>query len=60
MKQVLMVIGMVAAISVTGFAQKFGHIDSQEILLSMPERADAQTTIEARAAEYEAEIGRMQ
>jgi Skp family chaperone for outer membrane proteins len=60
MKQVLMVIGMVTAISFTGLAQKFGHIDSQEILLSMPERADAQTTIEARAAEYEAEISRMQ
>jgi outer membrane protein len=60
MKQVLMVIGMVTAISFSGLAQKFGHIDSQEILLSMPERTDAQTTIEARAAEYEAEIARMQ
>ena len=52
MKQVLMVIGMVTAISFSGLAQTFGHIDSQEILLSMPERTDAQTTIEARAAEY--------
>ena len=60
MKQILMVIGLVAAVSVNGMAQKFGNIDSQEILLGMPERTDAQTTIEARAAEYEAEIGRMQ
>ena len=41
-------------------AQKFGHLDAQEILLTLPERADAQAQIEATAAEYEGELARMQ
>jgi len=41
-------------------AQKFGHLDAQEILLTLPERADAQASIEAAAAEYESEVARMQ
>lgn len=41
-------------------AQKFGHLDAQEILLTLPERADAQATIESAAAEYESEVTRMQ
>ncbi len=43
-----------------GVAQKFGHLDAQEILMTLPERADAQASIEAAAAEYEAEVSRMQ
>ncbi len=42
------------------FAQKFGHLDAQQILLTLPERAEAQATIEAAAAEYESEVTRMQ
>jgi len=41
-------------------AQKFGHLDAQDILLTLPERAEAQTSIEAAAAEYETEVSRMQ
>ena len=42
------------------FRQKFGHIDTQDVLLNLPERSEAQATIEARAAEYEGELARMQ
>ena len=41
-------------------AQKFGHLDAQEVLLSLPERAEAQASIEAAAGEYETEVARMQ
>ena len=41
-------------------AQKFGHLDAQDILLTLPERAEAQASIEAAAAEYETEVSRMQ
>ena len=39
---------------------RFGHVDAQEILLALPERATAQSTIESQAAQYEAELKRMQ
>lgn len=42
------------------FAQKFGHLDAQEVLLSLPERAEAQASIESAAGEYETEVARMQ
>jgi outer membrane protein len=41
-------------------AQKLGHLDAQEVLLSLPERAEAQASIEAAAGEYETEVARMQ
>ena len=41
-------------------AQKFGHVNAQDLLMSMPERTAAQATIEAQAGEYEAEMMRMQ
>lgn len=60
MKQISLAIALMAACTLTGFAQKFGHIDTQDILLNLPERSEAQATIEARAAEYEMELARMQ
>ena len=41
-------------------AQKLGHLDAQEVLLSLPERAEAQASIESAAGEYETEVARMQ
>ena len=41
-------------------AQKFGHLDVQSLLRSLPETVDAQQTIEAAAQEYEGEMIRMQ
>jgi len=39
---------------------RLGHVDAQAILLDLPERATAQATIESQAAQYEAELKRMQ
>lgn len=39
---------------------RFGHVDAQEILLALPERATAQATIESQATQYEEELKRMQ
>jgi len=60
MKQISLVIALMVSFSITGFAQKFGHLNTQEVLLNMPERTQAQSTIEARAGEYESELTRMQ
>ena len=55
---------LIALASVVGLteavAQKFGHLDAQEVLISLPERAEAQASIEAAAGEYETEVARMQ
>ena len=55
---------LIALASVVGLteavAQKFGHLDAQEVLLSLPERAEAQAPIESAAGEYETEVARMQ
>ena len=60
MKHILL-LAFVALLNMTdAVAQKFGHLDAQDILLTLPERAEAQTSIEAAAAEYETEVSRMQ
>ena len=60
MKHILL-LAFVALLCMTdAVAQKFGHLDAQDILLTLPERAEAQTSIEAAAAEYETEVSRMQ
>lgn len=60
MKHILL-LAFVAFLGMTdAVAQKFGHLDAQDILLTLPERADAQASIEAAAAEYETEVSRMQ
>lgn len=41
-------------------AQKFGHIDSQELLMSMPEREEAQAELERQAVVYEEQMQSMQ
>lgn len=42
------------------FAQKFGHVDSQSIMQSMPEFIQARGDIEAQAKKYENELKDMQ
>ena len=60
MKHILL-LAFVALLGMTdAVAQKFGHLDAQDILLTLPERAEAQASIEAAAAEYETEVSRMQ
>ncbi len=42
------------------FAQKFGHVNSQEIIQAMPEFARARTEIEELTKQYEADLKSMQ
>lgn len=66
MKQILSLGLMMAAVlfSAQTMAQvkeaRFGHIDTQALLESMPERNNIQSEIEGAAGEYEQEILRMQ
>ncbi len=41
-------------------AQKFGHVNSQEIIQAMPEFTKARTDIEALAKQYDADLKSMQ
>ncbi|MFM1932412.1 MAG: hypothetical protein RL226_1715 [Bacteroidota bacterium] len=59
MRKFIVLMLIIGAVS-PAFAQKFGHIDSQELLLAMPEREAAQKQIEDQAAQFEAELQRMQ
>ncbi|MBI1267186.1 MAG: OmpH family outer membrane protein [Cryomorphaceae bacterium] len=59
MRKLLILLLMIGAVSPL-LAQKFGHIDSQALLLSMPERETAQKQIEEQAAQFETEMTRMQ
>ena len=43
----------------TANAQKFGHVNSQEIIQAMPEFAKARTEIEAHSKQYEADLKSM-
>ena len=60
MKQFLLLCGLIGFISFGATAQKFGHIDAQNLLLNLPERVEAQASIEATASEFEQEMMRMQ
>ena len=60
MKNIFILTALFMGLSFGVQAQKFGHIDAQSLLLSLPERVDAQQTIEAAAQEYEGEMIRMQ
>ncbi|MBQ8463412.1 MAG: OmpH family outer membrane protein [Prevotella sp.] len=44
----------------TAQAQKFGHVNTQEIIQAMPEFATARTEIEKLTAQYEADLKSMQ
>jgi outer membrane protein len=71
MKKLLLAIALIAGSTLNGFSQKFGHIDSNELMLLMPERKTAeaevqnltqelQNTLEAMTAEYQAKIAEYQ
>ena len=45
--------------STTAFAQKFGHINSNDLLLAMPERTQVETEIKAYATELETQLSAM-
>ena len=60
MKQFILLCGLIGFMSFGALAQKFGHIDAQNLLLNLPERAEAQASIESTAMEFEQEMTRMQ
>lgn len=59
MKKILLILS-VALISMTGMAQKFGHIDSQELLQLMPETKVAQAEIEKLTKDNEVILQNLQ
>ena len=60
MKQIILTTVLMLVLFTSSSAQKFGHINAQDVLMNLPERAEAQGTIESQASEYEAEVTRMQ
>ena len=54
LKKIVLLLMLVLPMSV--FAQKFGHIKSQEILTAMPEYTKAQTDIQTMQQQYENEM----
>ena len=56
LKKIVLMLMLIAPMSV--FAQKFGHIKTQEILTVMPEYTKAQTDIQAMEQQYRDEIKR--
>ena len=59
MKHFLLICGLIGFMSFGASAQKFGHLDAQNLLLNLPERAEAQASIESTAMEFEKEMIRM-
>jgi outer membrane protein len=57
MKKLFIMMLMLAPMA--AFAQKFGHVNSQEIIQAMPEFAKARTEIEALTKQYEADLKSM-
>ncbi|MFT6844311.1 MAG: outer membrane protein [Flavobacteriales bacterium] len=71
MKKLVLAIALLTSTGMTGFAQKFGHIDSNELMLLMPERKTAeaqvqaltlelQNTLEAMTTEYQGKVAEYQ
>ncbi len=54
---------VLSLVAVSAFAQnaeiKFGHVNSQEIMMIMPQMKDAQTQLEAMAKQYEDELAKI-
>ena len=58
MKKLFIMMLMLAPMA--AFAQKFGHVNSQEVIQAMPEFTKARTEIEALTKQYEADLKSMQ
>lgn len=58
MKKLVLMLMLFAPLSL--FAQKFGHLNAQEVMSSMPEFIKARGEIEATAKQYENELKAMQ
>jgi len=60
MKKIIICAFCAFCVTLTANAQKFGHVNSQEIIQAMPEFAKARTDIEALTKQYEADLKSMQ
>jgi outer membrane protein len=60
MKKTLLIIAIVALGFNTALAQKIGHINSNELLLAMPERTTIETEIQNHAKQLETQLLTMQ
>lgn len=58
MKKILFMLMMFAPVAT--FAQKYGHINAQEIMSSMPEFTKAMADLDATAKQYDADLKAMQ
>lgn len=58
MKKIIMMLMVLAPMAV--FAQKFGHVDTQAIISSMPDITRVNGELQAKAQEYENELKAMQ
>lgn len=58
MKKIILMLAMV--LPMLASAQKLGHINSQELLASMPELKDVQAKLDTLAGQYEAQFANMQ
>jgi outer membrane protein len=58
MKKLLLALFML--LPVASFAQKFGHVNSQEIIQALPEYTKAKTEVDALQKQYEADLKSMQ
>lgn len=58
MKKLILMLMLCAPM--TMFAQKFGHLDSQALLQSLPEATSVQQKLEAKGKEYEKQLADMQ
>ena len=57
LKKITLLLMLILPMSV--FAQKFGHIKTQEILIAMPEYTKAQTDIQTMQQQYDDEMKRL-
>ena len=55
-----MILTLLVALPMSVFAQKFGHFNSTDIILYMPEYAAAQSKLQAQAKGYEDQLQEMQ
>ncbi len=61
MKSVLMLMVALGVLAATGNAQvKIAHINSEAVMQALPEAADAQKSLDALVAQWEAELQKMQ
>lgn len=60
MKKIIIALVAVFAVALNASAQKFGHVDTQSIMQSLPELTKVNGELQAKAQEYDNELKGMQ